>query len=54
MQTVVSRYRLAGSPPDVLVTIPVTDVRTVDFHRAEEMISLGRSAATRALDEADT
>jgi NTE family protein len=52
MQTVVSRYRLAGSPPDILVTIPVTDVRTVDFHRAEEMISLGRSAAVRALDEA--
>jgi NTE family protein len=52
MQTVVSRYRLAGSPPDILVTIPVTDVRTVDFHRAEEMISLGRSAAGRALEGA--
>src|SRR5512134_474543 len=47
MQAVVSRYRLAGSPPDVLVTIPVTDVRAMDFHCAEEMISLGRSAATR-------
>lgn len=53
MQTVVSRYRLAGSPPDVLVTIPVTDVRTMDFHRAEEMISLGREAAGRALEEID-
>jgi NTE family protein len=54
MQTVVSRYRLAGSPPDVLVTIPATDVRTMDFHRADEMISLGSSAATQALDQADT
>jgi len=54
MQTVVSRYRLAGSPPDVLVTIPVTDVRAMEFHRAEEMISLGRDAATWALEGADT
>ncbi len=48
-----SRYRLAGSPPDVLVTIPATDVRTMDFHRAESMISLGRSATTRALARED-
>lgn len=52
MQTLVNRYRLAGSPPDVLVTIPVTDVRTLDFHRAESMIDLGRTAAARALEEA--
>lgn len=50
MQTVVSRYRLAGSPPDVLVTIPVNDVRTTDFHRAEDMIALGRTATERALE----
>lgn len=49
MQTLVNRYRLAGSPPDVLVTIPSSDVRTLDFHRAESMIELGRAAATRAL-----
>jgi len=54
MQTLVNRFRLAGSPPDILVTIPVADVRTMDFHRAEEIIALGHSAATRALDEADT
>ena len=52
MQTLVTRYRLAGSPPDVLVTIPVTDVRTMDFHRAESMIALGRTATTEALEEA--
>lgn len=52
MQTLVNRYRLAGSPPDVLVTIPVTDVRTLDFHRAESMIDLGRTAAARALEDA--
>ena len=52
MQTVVSRYRLAGSPPDLLITIPVTDIRAMEFHRAEEMISLGRDSAARALSEA--
>lgn len=52
MQTLVNRYRLAGSPPDVLVTIPTTDVRTLDFHRAESMIELGRAATAQALEEA--
>lgn len=52
MQTLVNRYRLAGSPPDVLVTIPASDVRMLDFHRAESMIELGRDAAARALEEA--
>lgn len=51
MQTLVNRYRLAGSPPDVLVTIPSSDVRTLDFHRAETMIELGRDAAARVLEE---
>jgi NTE family protein len=53
MQTLVTRYRLAGSPPDVLVTVPVTDVRAMDFHLADTMISLGRTATERALGEAD-
>lgn len=52
MQTLVNRYRLAGSPPDVLVTIPSSDVRTLDFHRAESMIELGRAATAQALEEA--
>ena len=52
MQTIVANYRLAGSPPDVLVTIPVSDVALLDFHRADTMIDLGRTAATRALDDA--
>ncbi len=52
MQTLVSRYRLAGSPPDILVTIPTSDVRMLDFHRAELMIELGRAATAEALEEA--
>ena len=53
MQTLVNRFRLAGSPPDILITIPVNDVRMMHFHRADEMIALGRAAATRALEDAD-
>jgi NTE family protein len=52
MQTLVNRYRLAGSPPDLLVTIPASDVRMLDFHRAESMIELGRAATAAALEEA--
>ncbi|WNV75260.1 patatin-like phospholipase family protein [Geodermatophilus sp. DSM 44513] len=50
LQTVVMRYTLAGHPPDLLITVPKASCRTLDFHRAEEMIDLGRRLATEALD----
>ena len=50
LQGAVTRYRLAGYPPDVLVTIPRTACRTLDFHRAEELIALGRRRAEAALE----
>jgi NTE family protein len=53
MQSVLTRYRFAGNPPDVLVSIPKDACRTLDFHRAAEMIELGRSRTTEALDETD-
>lgn len=52
MQDVVTRYRLAGSPPDILVTIPKDACRTLDFHRAAPMIEIGRRRMGEALDEA--
>ncbi|WP_370892486.1 patatin-like phospholipase family protein [Janibacter sp. GXQ6167] len=48
----VARYRLAGHPPDVLVRVPVDACGTMDFHRAAEMIELGRELTEKALDEA--
>ena len=51
MQSVVNRYRLAGYPPDLLITVPKDACRTLDFHRAPEMIALGRHLAIKALDE---
>jgi NTE family protein len=51
MQEVINHYRLAGYPPDVLITIPKDACRTLDFHLAEPMVELGRQLAARALDE---
>lgn len=51
MQEVVNRYRLAGFPPDVLITIPKDACATLDFHRAASMVEFGRERATQALDE---
>src|SRR5690606_21988727 len=52
MQSVLVRYRLAGYPPDVLITVPRDACRSLEFHRAEEMIALGRDLAERELDRA--
>ena len=52
MSALISRYRMASNPPDVLVTVPSNAVRTLDFHRAAEMIELGRQLTTEALDQA--
>jgi len=52
MSALISRYRMASNPPDVLVTVPSNAVRTLDFHRAAEMIELGRELTEEALDNA--
>lgn len=43
------RYQLAGYPPDLLIEIPTNAVRTYDYHRAIEMVEVGRRAALDAL-----
>lgn len=52
MAALITRYRMASNPPDVLVSVPSDACRTMDFHRATEMITLGRDLAERALDDA--
>ena len=47
----VSRSRLAGDPPDVMIKAKLGGFGLFDFHRAEELIALGRDAARRALPE---
>jgi NTE family protein len=52
VSALLTRYRLAALPPDLLIEVPVDACGTLDFHRAEEMINLGRQAATAALTQA--
>ncbi|MEV4343062.1 patatin-like phospholipase family protein [Actinoplanes sp. NPDC049596] len=52
MQDMIARYRMAGLPPDVHIAVPVSASRVMDFHRAGEMVALGRRLATKALDDA--
>lgn len=47
----VSRARLAGDPPDVLIAPRVGHLGLLDFHRAAEMIALGEAATEAALPE---
>ena len=50
MQDRITRARLAGDPPDLLITPRVGQFGWFDFHRAEDLIALGARAAERALD----
>ena len=50
VQNLVARYRNAGFPPDLQVTVPISAARTVDFHRASELIDLGRQLAAETFD----
>ncbi|GAA2628941.1 patatin-like phospholipase family protein [Paractinoplanes durhamensis] len=52
MQDMIARYRMAGLPPDVHIAVPVTASGVLEFHRAAEMVALGRELATKALDDA--
>ena len=52
MAALTTRYRMASNPPDVLVSVPSDACRTMDFHRAKDMIALGRELTERALDDA--
>jgi len=50
-QAALARHQMAAYPPDVLIEVPRTSCRSLDFHRATEMIELGRELAVRALDK---
>jgi NTE family protein len=51
VHTAVMRQTLSIHPPDVLITVPRSSCRTLDFHKAEELIGLGRRLAVEALDD---
>jgi NTE family protein len=49
MQDRITRSRMAGDPPDVLITPRVGPVGWFDFHKAADAIRLGEEAAEKAL-----
>ncbi len=50
MQDRITRARLAGDPPDVLVSPRLGQVGWFDFHRAAEAIEIGADATEKAID----
>lgn len=49
LQDRITRARLAGDPPDVLISPRLSRVNLFDFHHAAETIAIGTEAAERAL-----
>jgi len=52
MGSLITRYRLAALPPDILVTVAADSAKAMDFHKAAELIELGRNLTEAALDDA--
>lgn len=51
VQDRIARSRLAGDPPDALITPRLHGIGLFDFHRAEELIERGEFAARRTVDD---
>ena len=49
-QAALMRHTLAAYPPDLLIEVPRTTARSLEFHRAEEVIEIGQELAALALD----
>lgn len=50
MQDRITRARLAGDPPDLLISPRVGKIGWFDFHRADEIMGHGARAAERAIE----
>ncbi|MGL4396732.1 MAG: patatin-like phospholipase family protein [Hyphomicrobium sp.] len=51
VQDRIARSRLAGDPPDAMISPRLQDFGLFDFHRAEELIERGAHAAKRQIDD---
>jgi NTE family protein len=50
-QAALARHTLAAYPPDMLIEVPRSACRSLEFHRAAEVIDIGRQLAAESLDE---
>jgi NTE family protein len=44
------RHTMAAYPPDLLIEVPRSTCRSLEFHRADEVIEVGQELAAAALD----
>ncbi|WP_395343263.1 patatin-like phospholipase RssA [Ningiella sp. W23] len=51
LQARVTRSRLAGDPPDILIEPQLRDVGLLEFHRAEELAQKGRESVQRLSEQ---
>jgi NTE family protein len=51
VQDRIARSRLAGDPPDAVVSPRLAGIGPFDFHRADDLIARGDAAARRAIDD---
>ncbi len=49
-QSALARHTLATYPPGLLIEVPRSTCRSLEFHRAAEVIDAGRALANQALD----
>ncbi|MGS2744101.1 patatin-like phospholipase family protein [Halomonas sp. LS-001] len=50
-QAALAKYKIAGFPPDILIEVPKTVCSAYEFHRAKELIQLGRMLTDDALSK---
>ncbi len=46
-QSALARHTLATYPPDLLIEVPRNACRSLEYHRAEEVIEIGQELARR-------
>ena len=51
VQDRISRSRLAGDPPDLIISPRLNGIGLFDFHRAADLIAAGKLATERSLDD---
>jgi NTE family protein len=51
VQDRIARSRLAGDPPDAMITPRLHGIGLFDFHRAEELVQRGETAAKREIED---
>jgi NTE family protein len=53
-QAALARHTLAAYPPDMLIEVPRSACRSLEFHRAAEVIDVGRELTAALLDELES